>query len=137
MNIGYTLAVALIDGAALVPQFAPSRINADDVWKLLPRISVRHEPSFDNLGPARRGRVKMEITFTDGQRIVTERNASRAIESPYDNDEVAAKFRSLTTGLIDPDRQAQIETMVRSLEKLDDMRELMALLGPACKAAFE
>ncbi|MES2184139.1 MAG: MmgE/PrpD family protein [Pseudomonadota bacterium] len=136
MNIGYALAVAVLDGAALVPQFAPARIDADDVWQLLPRITVRHEPSFDNLGPLRRGRCRMAVTFTDGQCIVTERNASRAIETPQDNDGVAAKYRALTDGLIDAGRQARIELLVRSLEELGDVRELIALLAPPAAAAF-
>lgn len=35
MNIGYALAVGVLDGAALIEQYAPSRIDADDVWALL------------------------------------------------------------------------------------------------------
>src|SRR5207253_139527 len=57
MNIGYALAVAVLDGAALVPQFAPARIDADDVWALLPRIAVRHEPEFDAGGQRARARA--------------------------------------------------------------------------------
>ncbi|GAA4327608.1 MmgE/PrpD family protein [Pigmentiphaga soli] len=137
MHIGYTLAVALLDGTVMAAQYAPGRIDADDVWKLLPRIRVRHEPAFDALGPARRGRVRMAVAFTDGQRIVVDRTGSRAVETPSDNDAVALKYRALTAGLIDPDRQAKIEAMVRALEDLDDVRELIALLAPPCRGAFD
>jgi aconitate decarboxylase len=137
MNIGYALAVATLDGAALVPQFAPSRIDADDVWALLPRIEVRHEPSFDGAHGNARFRVRLAVTFTDGQRIEVERKSSRAIESPQSNDEVAAKFRALTDGLIEPARQAAIERTVRDLENLGDVRELLALLALPVKAAFD
>lgn len=137
MNIGYALAVAVLDGAAMVRQFAPARIDADDVWALLPRITVRHEPAFDAGGPLKRGQSRVAITFTDGERLVAERNASRAIESPQDSDAIAAKFRTLTDGLIDAPRQRAIEEMVRSLDALDDVRELLALLAPPVKAAFE
>ena len=58
------------------------------------------------------------------------------IETPQGNDEAAAKYRSLTDGLIDPARQREIEQVVRSLESLDDMRELFALLAPVVGAAF-
>jgi 2-methylcitrate dehydratase PrpD len=137
MNIGYALAVAVLDGAAMVKQFAPERIDADDVWALLPKIDVRHDPGFDAGGQTARGRTRLIVTFTDGQRIEINRKASRVIENPPDSAWVAAKYRSLTDGLIDSDRQSQIQQMVMSLETLDDMRDLIALLAPPVLAAFE
>ncbi|MDQ7975481.1 MAG: hypothetical protein REJ24_23080, partial [Rhodocyclaceae bacterium] len=137
MNIGYALAVAVLDGAAMVAQFAPGRIDADDVWALLPRIEVRHDPDSDAGGMQRRGRTRVAVSFTDGQRLVVERNASRAIESPQSSDEVAAKYRTLTEALIDAPRQQAIEAMVRRLDAVDDMRELLALLAPPTRAAFD
>lgn len=136
MNIGYALAVAVLDGAALIKQFAPERINRDDVWTLLPRIDVRHNPSYDVGGALKRGQAQVAVTFTDGQRIVVERAMSRSIETPPSSDEVAAKFRVLTDGLIDAERQSEIERTVRSIEALDDLRDLLSLLAPPVKAAF-
>ena len=137
MNIGYCLAVAVLDGAAMVEQFSPARIDSDDVWALLPKVEVRHNPAFDAGGPLKRGQTRVAVTFTDGKRIVAEREASRAILSPQGSDEVAAKYRILTDGLIDADRQRAIERMVRSIEDLGDVRELLALLAPPVNAAFE
>ena len=137
MNIGYALAVAAIDGAAMVQQFTPARIDADDVWALLAKVEVRHEPAYDAGGMLKRGQARVAVTFNDGQRIVVERAMSRAIESPQSTDEVAAKYRTLTDGLIDAPRQQAIEQMVRSLEELKDVRELLALLAPPAGAAFE
>ncbi len=137
MNIGYALAVAVLDGAAMVSQFSPARIDADDVWALLTKVEVRHDPAFDTGGPLKRGQTRVAVTFTDGQRIVVERATSRAIESPPDTDAVASKYRALTDGLMDKERQQKIENMVRSLEQLDDIRELIALLAPPVQAAFE
>ncbi len=134
MNIGYGLAVAVLDGAALVKQFSPARINADDVWELLPRIEVRHQPEFDQTGVV--GRVRLMVTFTDGQTIEINRNTSRANETPQSNAEIAAKYRELTNGLITPQRQAAIESMVMGLEDVADVRELMALLAPPVAPVF-
>ena len=137
MNIGYALAVAVLDGAAMVQQFSPARIDADDVWALLAKVEVRHDPAFDTGGPLKRGQTRVAVTFADGQRVVVERATSRAIESPPDTDAVAAKYRALTDGLMDRQRQQKIEHMVRSLEQLDNIRELIALLAPPVQAAFE
>ena len=136
MNIGYALAVAVLDGAAMVQQFSPSRIDADDVWALIPKIEVRHDPAFDIGGMLKRGQARVAVTFTDGERIVIERTASRVIESPQTTGEVAGKYRTLTDGLIDPSRQQAIEEMTLAIEKLDDVRELMALLAPQVGSAF-
>jgi 2-methylcitrate dehydratase PrpD len=136
MNIGYALAVAVLDGAAMVRQFTPSRIDADDVWEMLARIEVKHDPAFDRPGVAH-GRCRLTVHFTDGSNVVVERESSRAVATPQSNEEVAAKYRSLTDGLITAERQAAIERMVMDLERLDDVRELMALLGPPVAAAFD
>lgn len=137
MNIGYALSVAAIDGAAMVRQFSPARIDADDVWALLPKVEVRHEPAFDAGGMMKRGQTRVAVTFTDGQRLVAERSSSRVIEKPQDTAGVAAKFRSLTDGLIDTARQRAIEELTLGLEDLRDVRELMALLAPVVRPAFD
>ncbi len=137
MNIGYALAVAVLDGAAMVRQFTPARINQDDVWALLPKISVRHDPAFDAGGVRTRGQTRLAVNFNDGERIVIDRVLPRIVETPQSIDDVAAKYRTMTDGLIDAGRQAGIERLVRSIEDLPDMRELMALLGAPAGAAFE
>jgi 2-methylcitrate dehydratase PrpD len=137
MNIGYALAVAMLDGAAMVKQFSPLRIDSDDVWALIPKIKVRHEPLFDDGGQRGRGRTRLVVYFTDGARIEINRNRSRAIETPQSNDAVAEKYRLLTDGLIDTARQQAIEASVRRLDELGDIRELIALLSPTVNAAFE
>lgn len=137
MNIGYALAAAVLDGAAMVKQFTPSRINRDDVWAMLARIDVRHEPAFDAGGQKGRGRTRLVIDFKDGQRIEVNRQASRSIESPGSNDWVASKYRDLTAGLLDADRQSRIEQLVRKLEEQDDVSELFRLLASPVPAAFD
>lgn len=136
MNIGYAMAVAVLDGAAMVKQFAPSRIDADDVWALIPRVEVRNDTAFDEGGAANRFQARVAVTFTDGQRIEVLRATSRTIETRQSTDEVAQKYRTLTDGLIEPQRQQAIEQMVRGIEGLDDVRDLLALLSPPVGAAF-
>ena len=136
MNIGYCLSVAVLDGAAMVQQFSPRRIDSDDVWALLAKVEVRHDPALDG-GAMKHGQTRVAVTFSDGERVVAERKMSRSIEKPPTTEEVAAKYRTLTDGLIDTKRQGAIERMVRLLEELDDVRELLALLAPPVRAAFE
>ena len=66
MNVAYALAVAVLDGAAMVAQFSPQRIAADDVWALIPKIMAHHDPEFDKSGPNGRGAARVRIRFFDG-----------------------------------------------------------------------
>jgi 2-methylcitrate dehydratase PrpD len=50
--------------------------------------------------------------------------------------DIVAKYRSLTASVINSDRQAAIEKMVLSLESLDDISELTALLTPTVRPAL-
>jgi aconitate decarboxylase len=131
MNIGYAISVAVLDGAAMVRQFSPARINSDDIWALLPRIEVRSIESFET------GNARVAVRFTDGQRLEVTRRAPRSVENPQSLGAVAAKYRLLTRDLIDVERQAAIEQMVRDLEQIDDVRALLASLAPPVRAPFE
>jgi aconitate decarboxylase len=137
MNVAYAIAVAVLDGEAMVQQFSPQRIASDDVWDLIPRITATHNPEFDPIGPLGRGRTCMRVYFRDGTHLEANRKMSRAIEHPLSNAEIAAKYRTLTNGLIDPARQTMIERAVTGLDRLDDVRELIELLAPPVGAAFQ
>jgi 2-methylcitrate dehydratase PrpD len=131
MNIGYALAVGVLDGAALIEQYAPSRIDADDVWTLLPRIAAHHNETFDKLGATGRGQTRLEIRFTDGTSLESSQFAAKSVLTPLTNDEVVAKYRQLTARVLDPDHQARVERLVLSLDDLPDLSGLVdALTGP-------
>jgi aconitate decarboxylase len=136
MNLGYALAVAIADGQALVHQFAPSRINQDDVWALIPRITAHHDPDIDRGGSMSRGRARLRIEFSDGEVLEAERQASRAILQPLSNAEIVTKYRQLTSGLVDENRQAEIEQTALALDQLSDARKLTCLLHQEVGAAF-
>ncbi|AYC32796.1 hypothetical protein D3880_10575 [Pseudomonas cavernae] len=64
MNIAYAIAVAIIDGEAMVRQFAPQRIDSDDVWDLIPRIRAHHQPEFDKAGSKGRGMTRLRVRLS-------------------------------------------------------------------------
>ncbi len=136
MNVAYALAVGILDGAALVPQFSPQRIQQDDVWTLIPRIIAHHDPEFDKGGPRGRGRTRLRIKFTDGQCLESMRQGPRAVLEPQSSEEIGFKYHALTEGLIEPERQAEIERIVMSLEDLADVTPLIKLLALPALAAF-
>ena len=134
MNVGYAVAVAILDGAAMVQQFAPKRIDSEDVWALIPRIEAHHEPEFDKPGMARK--TRMTVRLKDGSTLQHTVEAARTIAQPLTNDQIVAKYRTLTDGIVDAKRQAAIVELVQSLETMKDVSALTRLLAPEVGAAF-
>jgi aconitate decarboxylase len=137
MNIAYVLAVAVLDGTALVDQFSPARLDADDVWALLPRIEAHHDPAFDTGGPIGRGRTRLRITFTGGVVLEASLAAARSALQPLSDGAIVDKFRRLTRGVIDPDRSQRIERLVLSIDELPDIRPLLESVASTVRSPFE
>jgi hypothetical protein len=78
----------------------------------------------------------LRVEFVDGEVLESERQASRAILQPLSNDEIIAKYRQLTDGLIDKKRQAEIERTILSLDQLANAKLLADLLYADVAAAF-
>lgn len=136
MNVGYAIAVAILDGAAMVAQFSPQRIARDDVWELIPKIEAHHDAEFDKPGASGRGAARVRIRFTDGTVEECLKPVAHGILTPLPADEVVAKFRALTDGIVRPDRAAAIMDHVLNLEKLHKATDLIALLSEPVEPAF-
>jgi aconitate decarboxylase len=129
MNVAYAVAVTLLDGTALAAQFAPERIDADDVWGLIDRTTVRHEPQFDQR-PADGYNTRLCVELRDGPvREAFIEHPRGGILDPLGNDDVVEKFRALTAEIVADDHARLIEEAVLHLDELDDARELATLLG--------
>lgn len=133
MNVAYALAAATLDGEAMVQQFAPGRINRDDVWALIPRITARHDPSLDNA--ATRG-SRVTIRFTDGQVLTSFNEAPRTVADPLDTNGVIAKFATITDGIITDERRRAIVDAVLAIEEEASLGRLFSLLSPVVGSPF-
>lgn len=136
MNIAYALAVAIIDGEAMVHQFSPQRIERDDVWELIPRIHAHHDESFDKAGALGRGRTRLRVLLRDGTRLQIEQVAPKSALQPLSRDQVVSKFRRLTEGLVTPARQSAIEQQLLALETLGDSGLISELLFAPVGTSF-
>jgi 2-methylcitrate dehydratase PrpD len=135
MNVAYAVAVAILDGAAMVQQFSPQRIDSDDVWQLIPRIEAHHDPEFDKQGSSVR-KTRMTVKLKDGSTLQHVVEIARTIGAPLSNEGVVAKYRTLTDGIVERKRQDAIAASVLNLETMKDTAELSRLLAPEVGAAF-
>ena len=136
MNVGYAVAVSVLDGAAMVQQFAPQRIDRDDVWALIPKITAYHAPEFDTKAGSVRS-TRMIVRLKDGTRLEHLVEVARTIGRPLTNAEVVGKYRTLTDGIVDAERQAAIEDHITNLEARGNVTGLAALLAPRVGAPFD
>jgi 2-methylcitrate dehydratase PrpD len=129
MNLAYAVAVTLLDGTALAAQFAPERIESEDVWTLIEGTTARHEASFDERYEDGYN-TRLEVTLVGGeQRIAFIDHPRGGIQSPLTNAEVVDKFRTLTAPLLGSERTRAIESAVLGLEDLDHVEDLASLLA--------
>jgi 2-methylcitrate dehydratase PrpD len=136
MNVAYAVAVTLIDGTALVEQFGPARIDADDVWALIARTTARHEPAFDERYEDGYN-VRLRVTLQDGStREAFVDHPRGGIKYPLTNQEIVEKFRTLTASVVDTERAGEIELAVLALDELDAAAELVSLLAAPVRPVF-
>jgi 2-methylcitrate dehydratase PrpD len=137
MNLAYAVAVTLLDGTALAAQFAPERIESEDVWTLIEGTTARHEASFDERYEDGYN-TRLEVTLVGGeQRIAFIDHPRGGIQSPLTNAEVVDKFRTLTAPLLGSERTRAIESAVLGLEDLDHVEDLAGLLAAPADQLFE
>jgi aconitate decarboxylase len=136
MNVAYSVAVATLDGAALIDQYSPARIDSGDVWDLIPRITAHHQTGFDG-DPLGRGQTRVLVRFTDGQELESYQFAATSVLTPLDSGAVIAKYEALTHRVIGRDRQRDIKETVLSLDTASDLSHLAGLLADPVASPFE
>ena len=132
MSCIYAATMQLLDGQVQPAQFAPSQLERDEVWTLISKIQCVHNADFDeNAVAAWQQRIHLELEVNEcreGKTLTELIPAPRGNIVPLSNDEILAKWRHTTQGVIDAERQAAIETIVLRLEEVDNMAQLAQLL---------
>ena len=137
MNVAYAVAAALLDGTVLIDQFSESRINSDDVWRLIDRTHTHHEKSYDQLAGKSAPHHACLDHLHDGttrEQVVTQPRGTG--DHQLTNAQIVDKYRSLTHRVIERRRQDAIQNTVLSLETLDDIAILTAMLNPPVNSAL-
>lgn len=125
----YLLAVGLLEGECSPAQFSPAHIASVQIRNLISRVMLRAEARFDSLWPAAMvGGVA--ITMTDGKR-----HESLCFSPPghpqnrLSDDYLATGFLDAATPVLGAARGQQALELIWRLDRLADIRDLMALLA--------
>ena len=79
--------------------------------------------------------TRLRIRFRDGTSQMVP--PAGAAKPPLTNEQIAAKYRVLTAGIMPPARQQAIEHLVLSLDTLADIGELTGHLAATVGSPFE
>ena len=137
MSHCYVVAVTLIDGSPSVPQFSPDRINSDDVWKLLGRISAYQDRAIDSRGEEGRWGTRLIATFIDGRiEEIEVKFPKGGPKYPLSNEEIVRKYDRLAALVMKPGHAAALKDMVLGLESVKDIGELSRVLSTDVSSPF-
>ncbi|GLA88383.1 hypothetical protein AtubIFM56815_002834 [Aspergillus tubingensis] len=121
MCVPYAVALQVVDWEVVPAQFAPGKLNREELWKVMEMIECREVKEFDHSWAQR-----VRITFEDGEILETMLKAPRGVHPGLSNEEVLEKWRAVTKGVISQERQRKIEETVLNLEAVEDV---VAVLG--------
>jgi len=129
----YSMAVALIDRKAGLPQYTDERVRQPDVQALLKRVSVsvpedfkRHRGQWGE--GVNWGEMRLAVVLKDGRRLSVARSTARGwLEDPATWDDIAGKFDECCTGILPA---AQAEACKDAIARLEttEVRELIGTL---------
>ena len=127
-SLPYMVAVALLDGQVLPEQYAPDRIQRDDVQALLRKVVVRPTDAYSRQFPALMP-CRIRVTIRGGWVFEKEKQDYEGFHSrPMRWPTVVRKFERLTTPFADSDLRREIVAAVEELEEIR-VRELTWILA--------
>ncbi len=130
-SLPYIVAVALLDGQVLPPQYLPERIQRSDVQELLRKVTVRPSAEFSQRFPAEMP-CRITITLTNGQVFTKEkRDYEGFCTRPMQWETAYMKFEKLSQDHLSNLQQKEIEDAVWGLDEIhiSDLMNLLVAVG--------
>lgn len=133
-SLEYCVAAALLDGRVTLGHFTEEAVRRPDLQSLLRRIDCRVPEDWQKgAGPWKQGHGRVEVRLRDGS---VRRGATTAPKgdpaNPMSDEELEAKFLECATRALGEGRAKDALELIRSVERLEDVRRLTeTLVAPA------
>lgn len=131
-SIPYCVALTLLNGSVTPQDFLPENLNAPGLREIGEKMEIISDPSKAWNGTLPPGRVEVELT--GGEIIAFDGTAvPGSAEVPMTWDEIIAKYYPLmrSAGTLSEAQIARSVTLMRALEEVADMRDLLTEVCPA------
>ncbi len=123
LSLPYSVAVALKEGQALLPQYNEPLLSDRAVARLMGVTTITKDPALP-----RGVSCRMTITMEDGSRHVSQVDYPKgSMEVPMTDADLEAKFMTLAVPVLGEGRAAGISSAVRDIEQCADVAGLMTL----------
>lgn len=130
MNLFYGVAVMAFDGVAFVAQYAESRLAEPRLLDFIARVHAHVDDEIEAMGAAFRHAARVKIQTRDGRTFSHEiLNRRGSPENPMTPEDVEYKFRNVVASCLSATRIDQVVARVDTLERSDDIGELIGLLA--------
>jgi 2-methylcitrate dehydratase PrpD len=123
VSLPFSVAVAMIEGAALLKQYSNRNIRNAEVKRLSNLTRIDEDPSLP-----RGVSCRMTVHLRDGRKLASQVDYPKgSIQNPMSDAEMRGKFDSLALPVIGAKRAAALAEQVMALEKVREVAELMKL----------
>jgi 2-methylcitrate dehydratase PrpD len=131
VSLPYSVAVAFVEGIALLGQYTDRKLKNPVVRRLMDLTRIETDGSLP-----RGVSCHMTVGLTSGEAHVAQVDHPKgSIENPMSDDELKIKFDSLAVPVVGAARAAGIVGRVMNIERCRDAGELMRLTVPSSRAA--
>jgi 2-methylcitrate dehydratase PrpD len=123
VSLPFSVAVALIEGQALLAQYSDRNIGDPQVKRLCERVTIREDASLP-----RGVSCRMMVSLRDGRTLTSQVDYPKgSIQNPMSDEEMRAKFDSLAVPVIGEKRASSLAERVMDVENVADVSELTRL----------
>src|SRR6185295_16891799 len=130
MNLYYGLAVIALDGMAFTEQYRQDRLAEPKILGFIKRCSAYVDPEIEKMGAPFRHAARMKVRAKGGrsyEKLLLHRRGSP--EHPLKPEEIEYKFRNVVSACLSKSDTDRIVKLVDSLERLQDLSELIGLIA--------
>jgi 2-methylcitrate dehydratase len=118
-SLPYVIATAIVEGNVLPKAFTMKSIKDPRKWEILPKIKVVADPEIDSLFPKVK-RARVTITTQDGRTKTVQTDfAKGSPENPLSDDEIMAKFKANSAGVIGEKQMEDVLEKSWEMERMD------------------
>jgi 2-methylcitrate dehydratase PrpD len=126
VSLPYSMAVALIEGNALLPQYQDEKLNDPEILRLSQMVKVVPDESLP-----RGVSCLMILETTGGAELKSQVDHPRgSIENPMSPEEMSNKVHMLDDGVIGRKSTDELIDRVKKVETLESISEIMGLVVP-------
>ncbi|MGC9152511.1 MAG: MmgE/PrpD family protein [Vulcanisaeta sp.] len=124
-SLMWVTAVALLNGTVELYHYRPENIRDPRVLALIKKMRVNVDPELDKLYPSAIPN-RITVKFKDGKELTARVDYPKGHpKNPMSDEEVEDKFKRLTEGILTPSQVNSVISLVRNLESLRDLKQIL------------